>query len=76
MSKEVLSFELLIEIFQRTLELTKKSTDYSLNIIEKELEDNSEYIELDHQLMLRIIKKHLDNIGTRRLKIATRIRLM
>ena len=61
MSKEVLSFELLIEIFQRTLELTKKSTDYSLNIIEKELEDNSENIELDHQLMLRIIKKHLDN---------------
>ena len=61
MSKEVLGFELLIEVFRKTLELTKKSTNYSLNIIEKELEDNSENIELDHQLMLRIIKKHLDN---------------
>ncbi len=60
MSKEVLGFELLIEVFRKTLELTKKSTNYSLNIIEKELEDNSENIEMDHQVMLRIIKKHLD----------------
>jgi hypothetical protein len=48
MSKEVLGFELLIEVFRRTLELTKKSTDYSLEIIEKELEDNSDNIELDN----------------------------
>jgi|LakMenEpi03Aug12_release.lakeMendotaPanAssembly.Ray.scaffolds.fasta_scaffold427776_1 hypothetical protein len=61
MSKEVLSFELLMEVFRRTLELTKKSTDYSLEIIEKELEDNSNNIESDHQVMLRIIKKHLDD---------------
>ena len=61
MSKVVLGFELLIEVFRKTLELTKKSTNYSLNIIEKELEDNSENIEMDHQVMLRIIKKHLDN---------------
>lgn len=61
MSKELLSFELLIEVFRRTLELTKKSTDYSLEIIEKELEDNSDIIESDHQVVLRIIKKHLDN---------------
>ena len=61
MSKEVLGFELLIEVFRRTLELTKKSTDYSLEIIEKELEDNSDNIESDHQVMLRIIKKHLEN---------------
>ena len=61
MSNEVVGFELLIEVFLRTLELTKKSTEYSLNIIEKELEDNPENIEMDHQVMLRIIKKHLDN---------------
>ena len=61
MSNEVLGFEFLIEVFRRTLELTNKSTDYSLNIIEKELEDNSENIEMDHEVMLRIIKKHLDN---------------
>lgn len=61
MSKEVLRFELLIEVFRKTLELTKKSTDYSLEIIEKELEDNSDTIESDHQVILRIIKKHLDN---------------
>jgi len=61
MSKDVLSFELLMEVFRRTLELTKRSTDYSLEIIEKELEDNSDNIESDHQVMLRIIKKHLNN---------------
>jgi hypothetical protein len=61
MLKDVLSFELLMEVFRKTLELTKRSTDYSLEIIEKELEDNSDNIESDHQVMLRIIKKHLDN---------------
>jgi len=60
MSKELPSFELLIEVFRRTLELTKKASGNSLEIIEKELEDNSENIELDHQVMLRIIKTHLD----------------
>jgi hypothetical protein len=48
MSKELTRFELLIEVFRRTLELTKKSSVYSIEIIEKELEDNSENIELDH----------------------------
>ena len=61
MSKELPSFELLIEVFRRTLELTQESSGYSLEIIEKELEDNSENIELDHQVMLKIIKTHLDN---------------
>jgi hypothetical protein len=62
MSKELPSFELLIEVFRRARELTQKSSDYSLEIIEKELEDNSENIELDHQVMLKIIKTHLDQI--------------
>jgi hypothetical protein len=48
MSKELPSFELLIEVFRRTLERTKKASGNSLEIIEKELEDNSENIELDH----------------------------
>lgn len=60
MSKELPSYELLIEVFRRTLELTKKSSGNSLEIIEKELEDNSENIELDHHVMLKIIKMHLD----------------
>ncbi len=61
MTKELPSFEFLIEVFRRTLELTQKSSDYSLNIIEEELENNSENIELDQKVMLKIIKDHLDN---------------
>jgi hypothetical protein len=61
MSKELPSYELLIEVFRRTLELTKKASSNSLEIVEKELEDNSENIELDQKVMLKIIKAHLDN---------------
>jgi hypothetical protein len=46
MSKELPSYELLIEVFRRTLELTKKASVNSLKIIEKELEDNSENLKV------------------------------
>jgi hypothetical protein len=59
MSKELPNFEMLMEVFSKTIELTKNLSDSSLENIKNELEDNSSEIEFDQVLMLKIISSYL-----------------
>ncbi len=58
-SKELPNYETVIEIFIKTIELTKNSTAESLEKVKNELKSNSKEIELDQIVMLNIIEKHL-----------------
>jgi hypothetical protein len=59
MSKELPSFNVLMDIFLNTIELSKSLSNSSLEKIKKELEDNSSEIEFDQIIMLKIITSFL-----------------
>ena len=61
MNNQLPSFEVLLDVFRKTTELTRKSTTESLLKVENEIRDSlSTQSELDLELMLKIINKHLN----------------
>ena len=61
MSKEVINFQVLMEVFYRTIELTENCSNASLEEVKMELERCKDEIEMDQRLMLKIITKFLQN---------------